>query len=362
MIITEIETIPLSVPSVGRRSSLGAFQHFEYGLVIVRTDEGIEGYGEICTLWDGAGPVQAAFVEHAFAPRIIGQEATAISRRLRDLDTLSEGAWPARAAIEMALFDITGKACGVPVYQLLGGRTRESVTLSRSVHMQDVDLMAEEAAKYVSDGFSCVKVKVGLDIDTDIAAVKAIRDAVGSEVLIRLDANMGWRTPKQAIRAIRQLEQFGIHSVEQPLPPGDTRAMVLVRQGVDTPIMVDESVWGPRDAWELLESRAVDLINVYVAESGGLSNSSLIFRMAELTNVGCLVGAMPEMGVGTSAGVHLAVSMTNLHDPCDASGVLYHQTDIVNERFRVTNGQIWPLEGPGLGVTIDWDVVDSLRS
>jgi muconate cycloisomerase len=137
---------------------------------------------------------------------------------------------------------------------------------------------------------------------------------------------------------------------------------VLVRRSVDTPIMADESVWGPRDAWRLLQAGAVDILNVYVAESGGLTNSSLIFRMAEVAGVPCVIGAMPELGIGTSAGVHLAVAMTNLHDPCDASGSLYQSSpDIVHETFHVEAGTIHPLPGPGLGVTLNEDVVDDYR-
>lgn len=361
MKITSVEAIPLAVPARPRRSALGTFEKFEYGLVVVKTDEGIEGYGEICTLWDGLGSVQVAFVEKAFAPVLLGEDPTAIEKCLHKMRTLRPGAWPARAAVEMALFDIAGKAAGLPAYVFLGGRTRESVTLSRSISMDEPDVMAAEARDLVESGFSCVKIKIGRELDEDEAAVAAIREAVGREVDLRVDANMGWRTAKDAIRAIKALEPYHLHSVEQPLPPGDVAEMRMVRQSVDTPVMADESVWGPEDAWALLKANAVDILNVYVAESGGLTNSALIFRMAELSNVGCVVGAMPEMGIGTSAGVHLAVAMHNLTAPCDASGVMYHDHDVVNETFRLEGGEIWPLDGPGLGVTLNWDAIEGFR-
>jgi L-alanine-DL-glutamate epimerase-like enolase superfamily enzyme len=188
-----------------------------------------------------------------------------------------------------------------------------------------------------------------------------VRDAIGPDVLLRVDANMGWPTPKDAIRHIKAMEPYDIHSVEQPLPPIDIDALKLVRQSVDTPIMVDESVWGPHDAWEILRAEAADILNIYVAESGGLTNASLIFRMAEVAGVPCVIGAMPELGIGTAAAVHLGVAMSNLHDPCDACGVIYHDVDIVRERFVVRDGCIWPLEGPGLGVTLDYDQLDRFR-
>lgn len=362
MKITDIEAIPITVPGHNARSALGKFRTFDYAVVIVHTDDDVHGLGEISTLWDGGGSLQAEFVRKVFAPALRGEDPTAINRCLRLMDTLSESAWPARAGVEMALFDITGKVYGAPVFDLLGGKTRDEIILSRSVHMDTPDAMARAAARYVAEGFTCVKVKVGRDLDEDEAAVGAIRQAVGPGTAVRVDANMGWRTPKTAISAIKTLESYNIHSVEQPLPRGDVEDMALVRRSVNTPIMADESVWGPGDAWDLLRARAVDLLNVYVAESGGLTNSALIFRMAELANVGCVVGAMPELGIGTSASVHLAASMTNLSDPCDASGILYHSTDVVKERFVVENGCIAPFETPGLGVTLDQDALEDLRT
>jgi L-alanine-DL-glutamate epimerase-like enolase superfamily enzyme len=249
--ITDIEAIPISVPSRGFNSALGRFATYEYGIVIVRTDEGIEGYGEISTLWDGASGVQCAFVECAFRGALTGEDPLAINRCLKKMDTPFEGAWPARAAVEMALYDIAGKALNTPVHTLLGGRTRERIVLSRSLSMASPAEMATEARQVVEEGFTCVKVKVGRPGKDDTEAVAAVREAIGPDVLLRVDANMGWPRPKDAIRHIKAMEPYDIHSVEQPLPPIDIDALKLVRQSVDTPIMVDESVWGPRDAWEI---------------------------------------------------------------------------------------------------------------
>lgn len=361
MKISDIEAIRVTIPSRGLKSALGSFPTFDYGIVIVRTDEGIEGYGEISTLWDGASGVQCAFVTEAFRPALIGEDPLAINRCLRKMDTSFEGAWPARAAVEMALFDIAGKALNTPVYTLLGGKSRDCIVLSRSISMASPDEMAEEAKAAVANGFRCVKVKVGRPGGDDIDAVAAIRAAIGNDVLMRVDANMGWRTPKDAIRHIKAMEPYGIHSVEQPLPPSDLEALRLVRESVDTPIMVDESVWGPDDAWAILRAGAADILNVYVAESGGLTNASLIFRMAEVAGAGCVIGAMPELGIGTAAAVHLGVAMTNLHDPCDPCGVIYHDVDVIHELFTVKDGLIWPPTGPGLGVTLDYEKLEQFR-
>lgn len=361
MKITGIETIPITIPTRRRRSGLGEIHELDYAIVLVHTDEGLTGIGEVATLWDGCAKTQVPYIEHALAPRLKGEDPTSLERCRQLMKTLRGEALPARAAIDMALLDIAGKLAGLPAFQLIGGRSRESIVLSRSVHMDTPERTAEEAIRHVGEGFRCIKVKVGRDLSEDEAVVEAIRVAVGPEVLIRIDANMAWRSPKEAIRSIRRLEPYDLHSVEQPVAPSDIDGLRLVREAVDTPIMADESVWGPEDAWKLLSLGAVDMLNVYVAESGGLLNASSIFQMAEVAGVSCVIGAMPETGIGTSASVHLGVSVGRLDDPCDASGVIYQQVDIVNESFRIEEGQIWPLEGPGLGVTLNWEVVDSLK-
>ena len=362
MKITDVQAIPIEIPTSGLKSALGVKPTLQYGVVVVSTDDEVEGFGEISMIWDGNGFLQCHFVNEIFRPALLGEDPTAINRCLRMLDTRIERGWPARAAVEMALFDIAGKVLNTPVYNLLGGRARESIVLSHSIAIDLPADMARVAARYVEDGFSCVKVKVGLDPDDDVRAVAEIREAIGPETVLRVDANMGWRTAKDAIRAIRRMEPYNLHSVEQPIPPGDLAALRLIRESVDVPIMVDESVWGPRDAFEVLSAGAADMINVYVAESGGLTNASLIFRMAEAVGVPCLIGAMPELGIGTAAAVHLGVAMTNLNDPCDACGVIYHIAEITNERLDVHDGRIWPPSAPGLGVTLDRKALERYRA
>lgn len=361
MKITDIQAIPIELPSSGFKSALGVFRAHQYGVVIITTDEGPEGIGEISMIWDGNGFLQCHFVNEVFRPALLGEDPTAINRCLRKMDLLVERGWAARAAVEMALFDIAGKALNTPVYNLLGGRFRDSIVLSRSIGIDRPTEMAKQAARYVEEGFSCVKVKVGLDPDEDLRAVAEIRQAIGPDTLLRVDANMGWRTAKDAIRYIKRMEAYNLHSVEQPVPPGDLETLQLIRNSVDTPIMVDESVWGPRDAFDILRIGAADMLNVYVAESGGLTNASLIFRMAESVGIPCVIGAMPELGVGTAAAVHLGVAMSNLSDPCDACGVIYHTVDIANERFEVSAGRIWPPSGPGLGITLDRKALERYR-
>jgi muconate cycloisomerase len=360
--ITRVEAIPVSIPSRRTLTALGVHPSFEYGVVRVETDEGITGIGDITMLWDGLGPIQCHYVNDWFGPRLLGEDPLAMHRCLAKLETLIEPANPARAGIEMALWDIAGKSAGLPVFQLLGGRTRDAIPLSRSIVMGTADEQVRQAADFVGRGYRCVKVKVGLDIDKDVAGVAAIRREFGPGLVIRTDANMGWKTPKEAIRSIKRLEEVAIHSVEQPIPPGNVAGLRLVRESVDTPIMVDESLWGPSTAWELATSGACDIFNVYVHESGGITAMRTIFDVARLAGISAVIGAMPELGPGTAAHVHFGVSVPNLGDWNDTCGSTYHLADVIAEEWTVENGEIRPLPGPGLGVTIDEEKLARYRT
>lgn len=360
--ISDIQVLPIRVPRRTTTSALGTFTYHDYGVVLIETDEGVTGLGEISTLWDGQGQVQCSLVEHHFKPLLLGEDPTAITRCMDKVSTLVENAGPARAAIDMALVDITGKYLDTPAYTLLGGMVRDRVPLSRSIHMGPSAQMADMASGLVRDGYKCVKVKVGAGREADLEAVAAVRHAIGSEPMLRIDANMGWSTAKDAIRNIKALEQYDLHSVEQPLPRARLEETRLVRWAVDTPIMLDESVWGPSEAWSALTCGAADILNIYVAESGGLTNAMLTSKMAQLAGTPCVVGAMPELGIGTAAAIHLAVSMPELYSPVDACGSLYHDLDIIREQFDVQDGQIAPPRGPGLGVTLDEEALRRVRT
>lgn len=356
MVIKDIRTYFLKVPVHGNESALGKFDDYEYGLVFIDTDDGITGIGEVSMLWDGRARTQLSFIEHCFKPALIGEDPCNVNLCLSKMKTLSEQAHPARAAVEMALLDILGKKLKVPAYTLLGGKVRDKIPLSRSIHYGSADKMKMEAQKYVDAGYSCVKVKVGISEREDIQNTEAVRQAIGSGVLLRIDANMAWKSSKDAIGMIKKLQPYGLHSVEQPMPPSSRpQELRFVRESVDVPVMADESVWGPDSALNMLEAGAYDLMNVYVAESGGLLNSQLIFKMAGLWGVGCVIGSMPELGIGTAAQIHLGISCINLAAPCDACGATYVPEDIIDETFEIKDGYMMPLEGPGLGVTVNME-------
>ena len=355
--ITRLTATPVNVPRIEPlNSALGSSSHGSFGIVEVETDSDITGLGEISMIWNGNGAALCPVVNDVLGPVLLGLSAFAINVAHQRMDAavqFSRAANPAKAAIDMALYDIIGKALSTPVYNLLGGRVRDTVPLSKSIMIASLDEMVAQARNAVAGGFAGVKVKVGTDSVHDIASVAAIRAALGPQAVIRVDANMGWHSTRQALTQLEALAPLGIHSVEQPLPADRIQDLAWLRDRSPIPIMVDESVWGPDDAARVLRAGAADIINVYVSEAGGLRNAARIFTLAEAAGIACTIGCMPELGIGTAAEMHLAVAMPELLGPSDVSGVLYNAETLITETLPISNGRAGAPDRPGLGVTLD---------
>lgn len=365
MRIESIEAIQIrSFPPKPRMTSLGLSKVFDYGIVFIRTDDGLEGIGEISMLWDGTGERACYDVNHLLGPVLLGESAFNITRihsKMNAVIEFSRASNVAKAAIDMALYDLVGKRLDTPVYNLLGGKVRDKIPLSVSIFMDEPERMAERALKFVQEGFKTIKIKVGMDEVRDIEATKEIRAAVGDEVNIRIDANMAWRSVAQAASVIRRLEDYNVHSIEQPMGPERLDDIAALRSRVNTPIMLDESIWSAEDAVRALKADAVDILNVYVSESAGLFPASTIFRIAEAYGIDATIGSMPELGIGTAAHIHLGLSVQSFNCPGDVCGIIYHQKDIIRETIKIEDGHVHALDGPGLGVSIDPDMLKEMR-
>jgi muconate cycloisomerase len=355
--IIRVAATPVSVPRIAPlKSALGVSSSGSFGIVEVETDGGIVGLGEISMIWNGDGAALCPMVNQLLGPALIGRSAfdiNAVHLLMNRAVQFSRAANPAKAAIDMALYDIVGKALSTPVYNLLGGRVRDAAPLSMSIMIAPLDEMVAQARNAIGRGFAGVKVKVGIDLVHDIESVAAIRKALGPAAVIRVDANMGWQSTRQALTQLEALAPMCIHSVEQPLPADRIEDLAWLRQRSPMPIMVDESVWGPDDAARVIRAGAADIINVYVSEAGGLRNAARIFALAETAGVACTIGSMPELGIGTAAEMHLAVAMPELLGPSDVCGVLYDAETLINETLPIENGHAGAPDRPGLGVTLD---------
>lgn len=361
MKITSIEAIPVRVPRPRPfKSSLGVQQASENAVVRIHTDEGLVGLGEASSIWDRRGRGESETINGLLAEALVGQDPTQISAISALMDSLLHRSYPAKAGVEMALYDLVGKMLNAPVYTLLGGQVRERVLLSHSLSMGDPEDIVEQAARLAEEGYQTLKCKVGRDLQADLQILDAIRSEVG-DITLRVDANMGWASAKEAVRQINELSVFDLELIEQPLHYSDMEGLRFVRANVEVPIMADESVWTPSDAMACIRANAVDVFNVYVSEAGGLGPAAHIFAIAEAARLPCIIGSMPELGIGTAAQAHLAFAMRNIGYASDVNGFVYHSDDIINETLRIEEGYLYPPSGPGLGVSLDEEKLQRYR-
>jgi len=329
----------------------------EFGLVRLLTDNGYEGLGEISITSPRIGFSLCHAARKLLAPAVIGLDPLALPAALARIDQTLGGELSApylRAAFEMALLDLAGRYHNVPVYQLLGGRAREAVPLAWGIYQKPPEEMAADAAEALRQGFQAIKLKVGRDVATDVAAVRAVAGAAGRATPLRLDANTAWRTVPVAAEAMRALAaEAKVAWFEQPLNRHNLTGLRLLRQQSGLPVMADESCQSLRDAYEVAKAEAADVFNVYVSEAGGLTAAAQIFAFASALDIPCIIGSQAEMWIGTAACMHVGLAVADLPYPCETFGPLRYVHDIVASGPRIENGWLRPAEAPGLGVTLD---------
>lgn len=366
MQITAVTATPIRVPRlVPMVATQGSIAASEFGIVRIDTDAAITGWGEIAMSWGRVGRALCRDVELTLGPAVVGldpRDTAAIAQAMRQrLDLAADGAHAARAAIEMAVLDIHGKSLGVPVYRLLGGRVRETVPLAWPLPWGTVGETVERAAEAVGDGFGTVKLKIGRPGRVDRDVVGAVRAELGTDVAIKVDANMAYRSAGEAYAALAPLEEFELQLIEQPLPPQDLDELARLRSRLRTPLMLDESCWQLRDVGEIVRRGAADVLNVYVTEMGGPLEAWKAFAAAESAGLVGLLGSQCELGLATAACAHVGVAVPNLGFESDVVGPLRYPRDIVRDPPLIKDGRLHVPEGPGLGVEVDLAAIEELR-
>jgi len=281
-------------------------------IVKIITDYDVVGWGESSPSQRVTGETTETVIEtlDKIAPKLIGMCPLRIEQDVEVMGSIVEGKPAAKAAVDIALHDIFGKTTRKPLFMLLGGY-RTDVLTDLTLGIKSPKEMAKDAVKAVKKGFKALKVKVGVNPVEDVECIKLIREAVGGDMQIRIDANQGW-TPKQAIEVLSKIEKFNIQFAEQPVPAEDIKGLIKVRKNSPIPIMADESVHSPEDALRLIQAEAVDLINIKLMKSGGILKGRKIADIAEAAGVPCMIGCMGESEIGISAGAHLAAAVKNI--------------------------------------------------
>lgn len=348
-----MKTTAVRVPLVEPLKWSGGIRESASGLVVeVETDEGIVGVGE------APGPTLPAIqavIDRELTQFVVGEDPLRVEWLLHRMEEYSRN-WSGIAAyaiagLELALLDLKGKALGVPVAELLGGVGRERVPVIGYLFIDDPEANARKAAAFVEAGHAELKLKVGRDLTQDYDTLAAIRERVGFDVKIRIDANMNWSVPA-AIKWIKALEQFELQFTEQPVPDFDLEGMATVRRAVSSPIAADESCTTVRSALELIKADACDVFVVYPSEAGGLTRASQIASLAAAAGKWCAIGSWAELGVATTANVHLAASSSNFPFANDTHYPL-QRADVLTDSVEIADGRIGVPRESGLGVTLD---------
>ncbi len=342
--------VPLKTPF---KTALRTIDTVEDIVVSVHTDTGHVGYGEAAATavitGDTHGSIADAITSY-IAPRLIGREIADLNRITQSVQGALERNTSAKAAVEIAVYDLFGQLYGAPLYRMLGGGD-PVITTDITISVDYIDKMVADSLSAIARGFESLKIKVGKDIGLDIERVKAIHAAVDGRALLRLDANQGW-TAKQAVHAIHALEDAGVHLelLEQPVRAHDLAGLKYVTERIDTPVMADESVFGPAEVIELIRQRAADIINIKLMKTGGISNAVRIADIAAVHGVECMIGCMIETSISVAAAVHLAIAKSSVITKVDLDGPSLCAFDPVDGGVIFNESEISVTEAPGLGI------------
>jgi len=354
MKITNLRTIIVNIPlSKPIKWSFGIRKGTSTVIVFIETDEGITGIGETKAPYSSK-VLQTAINE--MKPILINEDPFDIERIKKKL--LATGLlWcPDYAVfvisgIEIALWDIIGKCLKKPIYELIGGKYREKVSFAAYIFIDEPKKVAEEALKYVEQGFSTIKLKVGINPEKDIEMVKEVRNVVGNDIKIRVDANQAW-SPGTAIKVIKKMEKYDLEYVEQPVHKDDIDGMKRIRMSVSTPIAVNEGVYTIQDALNFIKKEAADIIVTDIHNPGGISECKKLCAIAEAADIPVVMHSGAELGIGLATMLHIIASTSNFIYANDTHYPLLSD-DIIKEKFSFKKGSLELTTNPGLGVTID---------
>ena len=353
MKITEVRLGTISVPlRVPFKTALRSVSSVEDVIVEIHTDTGAVGYGEApptgVITGDTTGAIIGAIQDH-IAKTIIGRDVDDFEDVIQSVQKCILKNTSAKAAVDMALWDLYGQLYKIPVYKMLGGARKHIIT-DITISVNSPEEMARDAVDAINRGYDCLKVKVGADPTLDVARLSAVREAVGNDVCIRIDANQAWQ-PKEAVRILNQMQEKGlaIEFVEQPVKAHDLEGLKYVTDRSYVPVLADESVFSPEDALKIMQMRAADLVNITLMKCGGLYNALKIVSAAEVYGVECMIGCMLEAKISVNAAVELACAK-KIITKIDLDGPVLCSEDPIIGGAVFEEQKITVSDAPGLGI------------
>lgn len=358
MKIQEIEIYRLSIPMEPFVIATGTMDYAQNTFIKIITDTDLYGVGECSAFPMIVGETQNTCIAVAqdFAKIWKGKDPLAIEDRLAELHLYIAGNATIKSAFDMALYDLNAKAAGLPLYKFLKGERREIIT-DITLGIATAEEMAEKALRLKEGGAFAFKVKLGKKPQDDIARIKAIRQAVGFDIPIRVDANQGWSF-EGAVEALQGLEPYKIQFCEQPMRTYNDHLLPELRTRTIVPIMADESVYNHHDAERLCKADACDYINIKFSKSSGIYEALKIQSVAAEYNIPCMIGGMLESRLALAAKVHFAYAAPNVKfydlDTC----MVGHLADPVIGGIQYDGYKISISDDIGIGADIQQEFLD----
>ncbi len=362
MQITRIEVykfpVSLKKPFV---ISLGAFNYAENVIVVIRTSEGLTGFGECSPFMpiNGESMETAYLVAGYLGKALIGKNPLDIEACSNEMDRTIYGNSSIKSAFDIALHDVAAQSAGLPLYAFLGGKNNKTLLTDYTVSLGDPEQMSADAQEIKDRGFQVIKVKLGDEPANDIIRIKAIRAKIGDDIPLRLDANQGWNV-NSAIQVLNELAPFNIQFCEEPIARWNYMELPRIRKESPIMIMADESCCDHHDARRLIDLDAVKSFNIKLGKSSGIFKALKIIRLAEKSNIQLQIGGFLESRIGFTASAHLALTSKNITF-CDFDSPMMFCDDPVSGGIQYgKKGIITMPETPGLGASVDPEYLKNL--
>jgi len=362
-IISQVEIYKLRIPLIEPFiTSLAYETHVENVIIVIRTEQGMTGFGE-CSPYmpvNGESIDTCFIVAQYFAKMLKGKNALKLKENLSAMDKIMYANTSIKSAFDIALHDIIGQHKEVPLYELYGGKNNKELVTDYTVSLDNAGKMAADALKIKNLGYPAIKVKLGESKKKDVERIRLIRDAVGDDIPVRIDANQGWSV-KEAIETLKELDQYDIEHCEEPIAKWNFMRLRKVRKQSPIQIMADESCGDAHDAERLLKLKACDMFNIKVGKAGGVFNAYEIVKLGDKAKMHMQVGAFLESRLGMTASAHLALCSDNIVH-CDFDTPLMFSEDIVSGGLTYhANGVMKVPDTPGLGASVEQSQLEKLE-
>jgi L-alanine-DL-glutamate epimerase-like enolase superfamily enzyme len=360
MLIKSITLAKLQIPLI--RPFITAVRQTSYVediVVMLHTDCGKIGYGSAAAtpaITGETGESIIAAIQNIIAPKLIGQNINEFNKLLNLVQNALQKNNSAKAAVDIALHDLFAQLCNLPLYRLLGGATNQLETCI-TISAKDIPEMAHDAKLLITEGFTTLKLKVGLTPCNDIQRITAIRHTVGDNIKIIIDANQGWQT-KNALHIINKLEQnnLNIQLIEQPVKAHDLNGLKYIHDHTNSMIFADEACFSPYDAFIIAKDNISDGINIKLMKCGGIHNANAIYNIASTAQIHCMVGCMLESPIGIAAIASFASAKPDILF-ADFDPIALIKSNPIKGGAQLVQNKVILSENPGLGIE---GVVDGL--